>query len=69
VRRARVLFAEAEPAIVAAPGSVRTGVRFAVAVYQRVLDRVERIDFDVLGRRTGVRAWQLPGAALGALRR
>ena len=69
VRRARGLFAEAEPAIAAAPASVRTGVRFAVAVYQRVLDRVERIDFDVLGRRTGVRAWQLPGAALGALRR
>ena len=45
------------------------GVRFAVGVYQRVLDRVERIEFDVLGRRTGVRVWQLPGAALGALRR
>jgi phytoene synthase len=69
VRRARGLFADAEPAITAAPGSVRTGVRFAVAVYLRVLDRVERIDFDVLGRRTGVRAWQLPGAAIGALRR
>jgi phytoene synthase len=69
LRRARALFAEAEPAIAAAPGSVRTGVRFAVGVYERVLDRVERIDFDVLGRRTGVRAWQLPGAALGALTR
>jgi 15-cis-phytoene synthase len=69
VRRARGLFAEAEPAITAAPGSVRSGVRFAVGVYLRVLDRVERIDFDVLGRRTGVRPWQLPGAALGALRR
>ncbi len=69
VRRARALFAEAEPAIAAAPGSVRTGVRFAVAVYLRVLDRVERIEFDVLGRRAGVRPWQLPGAALGALRR
>jgi phytoene synthase len=69
VRRARGLFAEAEPAIAAAPGSVRTGVRFAVAVYLRVLDGVERIDFDVLGRRTGVRPWQLPGAAIGALRR
>jgi phytoene synthase len=69
VRRARALFAEAEPAIAAAPGSVRTGVRFAVAVYLRVLDRVERIDFDVLSRRAGVRPWQLPGAALGALRR
>ena len=69
VRRARALFAESEPAIAAAPASVRGGVRFAVAVYVRVLDRVERIDFDVLGRRAGVRAWQLPGAALGALRR
>ena len=55
------MFADAEPAIAAAPASVRTGIRFAVAVYLRVLDRVERIDFDVLGRRTGVRAWQLPG--------
>jgi 15-cis-phytoene synthase len=69
VRRARRLFADAEPAIAAAPGSVRGGVRFAVGVYMRVLDRVERIDFDVLGRRAGVRAWQLPGAAIGALRR
>ena len=49
--------------------SVRTGIRFAAAVYLRVLDRVERIDFDVLGRPAGVRPWQLPGAALGALRR
>jgi phytoene synthase len=68
VRRARSLFREAEPAMASAPGSVRTGVRFAVGVYLRVLDRVERIDFDVLGRPTGVRVWQLPGAALGALR-
>jgi phytoene synthase len=69
VRRARALFAEAEPAIAAAPASVRTGVRLAVAVYLAVLDRIERIDFDVLGRRTGVRPWQLPGVAVGALRR
>jgi 15-cis-phytoene synthase len=69
VRRARGLFAEAEPAMASAPGSVRTGVRFAAGVYLRVLDRVERIEFDVLGRPTGVRVWQLPGAALGALRR
>jgi 15-cis-phytoene synthase len=69
VRRARGLFAEAEPAMASAPGSVRTGIRFAVAVYLRVLDRVERIEFDVLGRPAGVRVWQLPGAALAALRR
>jgi 15-cis-phytoene synthase len=69
LRRARALFAESEQAIAAAPASVRGGVRFAVAIDRRVLDRVERIDFDVLGRRAGVRAWQVPGAALGALRR
>src|ERR671916_2105262 len=38
VRRARGLFDEAEPAVAAAPGSVRTGIRFAVAVYLRGLD-------------------------------
>jgi phytoene synthase len=69
LRRARGLFAEAEPAIAAAPASVGTGVRFAVGMYQRVLDRVERIEFDVLGRRAGVRPWHVPGAVLGALRR
>ncbi len=68
-RRARGLFAEAAPAVAAAPASVRTGVRFAVGVYLRVLDRVERIEFDVLGRGTAVRPWQLPGAVVGALRR
>jgi hypothetical protein len=34
-----------------------------------VLDRVEAIGFDVLGRRTSLQPWQLPGVALGALRR
>jgi phytoene synthase len=68
VRRARGLFAEAEPAVAAAPRSARPGVRFAVAVYRRVLDRVEAVEFDVLGRRAGVRAWQLPGAAAEAVR-
>ena len=68
VRRARAMFAEAEPALAAAPGSVRSGMRLAVAVYQRVLDRVERIDFEVLGRRDRRAAWQLPGAVIGALR-
>jgi 15-cis-phytoene synthase len=68
VRRARGLFADAQPAIAAAPASVLTGVRLAVCIYLRVLDRVERIEFDVLGRRAGIRAWQVPGAVLGARR-
>jgi phytoene synthase len=66
VRRARRLFAAAGPAVAAAPGSVRPGIRFAIAVYERMLDRVEAIDFDVLGRSARVRVRRLPGAALGA---
>jgi phytoene synthase len=68
VDRARRLFASARPAIASAPSSVRPGVRFAIGLYGRMLDRVESVGFDVLGRRAGVRAWHLPGAALEALR-
>ena len=69
VRRARRLFAGAAPAVAATPAPVRPGIRFAIGVYARVLDRVEAVGFDVLGRRTGVRAWQLPAPALRAMRR
>ena len=47
---------------------MRPGIRMAIALYRRVLDRVEAIGFDVLGRRAGVRLWHVPGAAPGALR-
>ena len=69
VLRARALFAEAQAAIAATPVSVRPGIRLACSVYERVLDRVEAVDFDVLGRRTSIRAWQVPGVAVGVLRR
>jgi phytoene synthase len=68
VERARGLFAGAGPAIAAAPASVRPGVKLAAGLYSRMLDRVEATGFDVLGRRTGVRAWHVPGAALEAAR-
>jgi 15-cis-phytoene synthase len=68
VERARGLFASARPAIASAPASVRPGVRFATGLYGRMLDRVEATGFDVLGRKTGVRVWHIPGAALEALR-
>src|SRR5919197_1381731 len=64
-RRAREMFAAAEEAVAATPGSARTGVRLACAAYQRVLYRVERVD--VLGRRAGLRAWMLPGVIARAL--
>jgi 15-cis-phytoene synthase len=68
VARARRMFAAAAPAIAAAPASVRPGIRLAVSVYERMLDRVEASDFDVLGRSAQVRPWQLPAVALRALR-
>jgi 15-cis-phytoene synthase len=68
VARARRMFAAAAPVIAAAPGPVRPGIRLAVSVYERMLDRAEARDFDVLGRPPQVRPWQLPAVALGALR-
>src|SRR5215204_5123940 len=69
VRRARGLFASAESAVEAAPASVRPGIRLACTIYLGVLDRVEALDYDVLGRRPRLPAWQLPLVALAALRR
>jgi phytoene synthase len=63
VGRARRLFASAAPAVAAAPASVRP-----CAVYESVLDRVEAVGFDVLGRRLGVRARRVPMLVWGALR-
>ena len=68
VGRARALFAGAERAVAETPSSVRPGIRVACAVYQRVLDRIEAVDFDVLERRTAAPPWALAGAALHALR-
>jgi phytoene synthase len=62
VARARALFAAAEPAVAAAPRSVRSGVRMACGAYGRVLDRAEAAGGDVLAHRVGVRAWDLPAA-------
>jgi phytoene synthase len=69
VRRARGLFASAEAAVEAAPASVRPGIRLACTIYLGVLDRVEALGYDVLGRRPRLPAWQLPLVALAALRR
>ncbi len=60
VSRARALFAAAEPAVAAAPASVRTGIRLACTAYVRILDRAEAAGGDVLGRRVGIRALDVP---------
>jgi len=68
VARARRLFAASAPAVEASPASVRPAIRMACGVYLRVLDRVEEVGYDVLGRRTAPAPWRLAGAAVGALR-
>ena len=69
VGHARTLFREGAPALGAVQPRVRPGMRMARAVYVRVLDRVERLDYDVLGRRAGLAPWEVAGAAVGSLRR
>jgi phytoene synthase len=66
VARARDLFAlTAELALALVP-TMRPGVRLARAVYQRVLDRVEALEFDVLGHRAALPAWEVARALLTA---
>jgi len=67
VARARELFASAAPAVASAPRSIRPGVRIAIGLYMRMLDRVEAAGFDVLRRPRGVRVRDLPGAVVKAL--
>jgi 15-cis-phytoene synthase len=69
VERARSLFRASAPAAdVVAPG-VRRGMGLARSVYLGVLDRTERLDFDVLRRRPSLPPWELAEAVAGALRR
>jgi phytoene synthase len=69
IARARALFEAAEPAIAAAPASARPGMRLACRAYGRVLDRAEAAGGDVLGRRVGLRAWDLPAIVVATVRR
>ena len=66
VRRARGLFADAEPAFAAALPSARGGMRFARRAYLAVLDRIEAADYDVLRRTIRPGPQGLARAALAA---
>jgi phytoene synthase len=68
VGRARSLFAAAEPAVLAAPASVRSGIRLACAAYARILDRAEAARYDVLGRAVGLRPWHAPAVLVWTAR-
>ena len=66
--RARQLFRDGAAAgEVVAPG-VRRGMSMARSVYLSVLDRTERLDFDVLRRRVSLPPWELAGAVAHGLR-
>ncbi len=68
VDRARDLFAEGHQALAAVQPRVRPGMRMARAVYLRVLDRVERLNYDVLRSRASLPPWEAGRAVLGSLR-
>ena len=68
VGRARELFQDGERAAESVPADVRRGMRMARAVYLGVLDRAERLGFDVLRHRASLPPWELAGAVAGGLR-
>ena len=67
VGRARHMFANTAMLDDVLHPSTRPGVRLARSVYERVLDHVEAIGFDVLRDRVRVPAWQLGRAAMAAV--
>lgn len=69
VDRARRLFSDTVEAEQHVPASMRRGMRLARAVYGRVLDRVERLGYDVVGGRTALGPRDLGPVAVAALRR
>ncbi|MGZ4278802.1 MAG: phytoene/squalene synthase family protein [Solirubrobacteraceae bacterium] len=64
VARARALFADTAGVAAGLAPRMRHGVAVARRVYVRVLDRVERNGYDVLGERVRLRPWEAAGAAL-----
>ena len=68
VARARELFHEGARAGDGVAPRVRRGMSMARSVYLTVLDRTERLDFDVLRRRVSLPPWELAGAVAHGLR-
>jgi len=68
VGHARALFAGSAPALHSVGPRVRPGMRMASAVYVAVLDRIERLEYDVLRRRAALSPWRAGVAMAGSLR-
>jgi 15-cis-phytoene synthase len=68
VSRARTLFGEGAAAGERVAPGVRRGMRLARSVYLGLLDRTERLDFDVLRHRVSLPPWELAGAVAHGLR-
>jgi phytoene synthase len=66
VMRARALFATTEDVPEACDAAARPGMRLARSVYGHVLDRVERLGFDVVRRRADLWPWEVARAVLRA---
>jgi 15-cis-phytoene synthase len=67
VTRARQLFAATATLPDALSPAVRPGIQLARAVYERVLDQVEAIGFDVLAGRPALSPWQVGRVAMGTM--
>jgi 15-cis-phytoene synthase len=68
VERARELFAGGAAAVASVGPRVRPGMSMARAVYLRVLDRFERLEYDVLARRAALSPWEAGRTMVGSLR-
>jgi 15-cis-phytoene synthase len=66
VTRARHVFAATSILDDTLDPAIRPGVQLARSVYERVLDRVEALGFDVLRHRVRVPSWQLGVIAIAA---
>jgi len=51
IDRARRLYAESEPGILLLPKEARKAVKLGLVLYSRILDRIERRNYDVFGGR------------------
>ena len=67
VERARALYARARAAIGKHERRVLLPLEIIVRIYSRLLDEIERLDFDVLSRRVTLPTWRKAGLALETL--